>query len=379
MKLQDLRLLEANAEATTAADDYAKNLTKLASDLNRNCKPYLELYARTGYVFFRGVSHLRRQKDNIYQQLEVRSDRQPRDTSIKSHELFNLAATQFGNHDDWRSNVLFVTRNSQHAESYGYLHVIVPIDDFECLYSPRIGDLYTELDNATSMLKVRSFVGAKYSKLVTELRRSPIFAAALHEYRAALVKIFQSLNTAPELKNKLSTDIIDAIITASHQLYSPETSAFSSFAMLANSVYTYGDIRRTPVGSAGRHGIDTQLDFIPLMHALDQKLGPATAFKNLSNRDILAVREHTVKIHRILENALNEFIEKHTNELKDWFVQLMTDIFKSAYIYYPSADKIARLNTSNEIMIKCKRYYIMEHEVFDDVMSRMSVGKKLKG
>lgn len=378
MKVQDLRLLEASA-STTVDDDYTKDLDKLVRDLDQKCRPYLELYARTGYVFFRGVTHLRRLKDNIYQQLEVRFDRRPRNTSIKSHELFNLAATQFGNHDDWRSNVLFVTRDSEHAENYGYLHVVVPIDDFECLYSPKISDLYAELDNSTSMLKVRSFVGTKYSKLVTELRRSPIFVAALREYRAALVKIFQSLNTTPELKNKLSTDIIDAIITASHQLYSPETDAFSAFAMLANNVYLDGDIRRTPVGSAGRHGIDMQLDFVSLLQALDQRLGPAEAFKNLSNRDILAVREHTAKIHRILENALNEFIEKHVDELKDWFVQLMTTIFKSAYTYYPSANKIARLNTSNEIMIKCKRYYIMEHEVFDDAMSRMSVGKKLKG
>lgn len=375
MRLQNLKLLEASKPS-----DHEASLSAALDHLTKQCKPYIDLYKRTGYRFLRGISYDKHREHRSMQlpKFIVRTDRKPRDTSKISHKLFNLATQQFGNHPDWRSSSLFVTRNYDHAASYGVVCVIIPIGEFELLYSPSVADLYTEFDNVTHVFRIRDFLRSKYPRAVTELRRNPLFAAALGEYRAALVKIFNMLNSSTELEHKLEPKLIDEIINESYERYaSTENESYSAFAHVACGMYRTGDIIRIEHGGkAGAYGIDVQFDFVPLFDFLDGKFEISARTKTFSARDRIAIRTQYAKIYRILEQALNDFIKKHSAEMAEWYVETISNVFKSVYTYYKKPSDIKRLNDTNEIMIRCKEYYMVETHVFDNLMHMILENEK---
>jgi hypothetical protein len=119
----------------------SKDKNEMISFIKKNCKPYIKLAKRNGIdnFLFRGISST---KEYIIK--DVRTDRRPTDMNEYVHkQLDKIFKEKFG----WkaRSNSLFCVPSESRAIPYGYLHVVIPIGNFDYLWSPKSKDLYMEI------------------------------------------------------------------------------------------------------------------------------------------------------------------------------------------------------------------------------------------
>lgn len=73
----------------------------------------------------------------------VRSDREPRDSSVRMHRAFNWAIESIGGVAN-RSNSAFVTPSETQAEAYGYVFVYFPLGKFHYTWSNIFQDWATD-------------------------------------------------------------------------------------------------------------------------------------------------------------------------------------------------------------------------------------------
>lgn len=109
--------------------------------IQKNCKQILPVYKKTGMKFFRGVFGV---VDNWIER-KPRRNRLPMNTPGHLHDIVDsVFKKRFG----WkvRSEGVFVTSDVGSADSYGFPCVFFPFDGFKFIWSPKIDDLYMEID-----------------------------------------------------------------------------------------------------------------------------------------------------------------------------------------------------------------------------------------
>ncbi len=119
------------------------NVKKLIISLNKNCGQYQRICNKGDKnILYRGTNQ--DIKDFIVK--IPRIDREPRNTDIYYHNLFNKAFFEiFG----WRarSRAIFVTSEIKVIKQYGNPYMVIPFDGFKFLWSPKIKDLYNFILN----------------------------------------------------------------------------------------------------------------------------------------------------------------------------------------------------------------------------------------
>lgn len=120
------------------------NYDQVATAIKKYCQPMLEV-AGTGLknLFYRGV----RNSNFLKHPLEVRHVRQDR----WSRDMPNTWSACI---DDWqeqnlgvrgRSQRLFVSKSSVQASGYGNISIVLPIGEFNGLWSPQIKDMFSSI------------------------------------------------------------------------------------------------------------------------------------------------------------------------------------------------------------------------------------------
>jgi hypothetical protein len=87
-------------------------------------------------------------KDYMIQTIKTiypRNDRKPTDTPVEYHELLD---DKFESKFGWRarSEGVFATSDYGQATAYGHVYLFFPIGSFKFIWSPKIRDLYMEID-----------------------------------------------------------------------------------------------------------------------------------------------------------------------------------------------------------------------------------------
>lgn len=104
----------------------------------KDCKPFLN-QKKPGQVMYRGLGLA--QFPTIYDK-RVRKDRLPTDTALIIHDIFNdFFYKKF--QVEARSTSIFCSGKYSEARGYGNVYVVYPVRDFECIWSPKIDDLFS--------------------------------------------------------------------------------------------------------------------------------------------------------------------------------------------------------------------------------------------
>lgn len=116
--------------------------------IKANCQPYLAENP-TLKELYRGVN----ETDEVLIK-DVRSDRRPRNTDDKLHDIINSSMDKAG-FTALRNNSVFVTFDYGTAIEYGKLYIMFPIGKFDYTYSNTIVDLYGQADKIIEALPIK--------------------------------------------------------------------------------------------------------------------------------------------------------------------------------------------------------------------------------
>lgn len=140
-------LIEDEVMTKAQYDKFLKDCQLFLDETDKMYKPTEPL--------FRGVSRYTGMSKFTIKQSHLHN-REPMNTDAQVHRLLNDAFdAKFG----WKArNGVFVTSNDKDARRYGHLFYFIPIGRFEFIWSPKIVDLYTDLDVKYT---IKNFAGAK--------------------------------------------------------------------------------------------------------------------------------------------------------------------------------------------------------------------------
>lgn len=124
---------------------------KLADILHRDCemflnetKPQRSEGSKSGYlpVFYRGHKI---KNDSILKRRPRKENRRPKDTPQELHDMLNeMFVKKFG----WPvRNGVFATTNYEQDKEYGDVSVFMPIGEYKYAWSPKVTDLYMDLND----------------------------------------------------------------------------------------------------------------------------------------------------------------------------------------------------------------------------------------
>lgn len=129
-------------------EEKTEDLQAFVNMIKSDCKPFLREMKKANRFLFRGYdaedSYGSDKTNIIYYKKKPRKDRKPKDMYPNTHKkLDDLFNEKFG----WRarSNGVFCTGDRGTAAAYGSSHIVFPIGQFRFVWSPKIGDLYTEI------------------------------------------------------------------------------------------------------------------------------------------------------------------------------------------------------------------------------------------
>lgn len=120
--------------------------------VKEKCQPFLadmgKRMVEDDIFIFRGFAN---QASGMRLHGTVRSDRNPKDTDIALHELFNnWTKEKFGIYT--RSECLFAIGDESEAVEFGSVYAIIPVGNYEVIYSPLLKDPYDQLFSNPSKL-----------------------------------------------------------------------------------------------------------------------------------------------------------------------------------------------------------------------------------
>jgi len=125
--------------------DEISKLHGMFNDINKKCQPFLKEFKSSNCknLLFRAVN----KKIKLYEEIKPRQDRLPKDTPLNIHKLLD---DKFNENFGWkaRSEGVFVSSNMEKIKPYGLPYIFIPIGKYEYLWSPKIEDLYEDLDLA---------------------------------------------------------------------------------------------------------------------------------------------------------------------------------------------------------------------------------------
>jgi len=108
--------------------------------IKRDCQPFIK--SNVDGLMFRGM---RNKGVGAFKQ-SVRADRKPKNMAPEIHtKIDDWFQTKFG--IKARSETVFVTGDFADARSYGKVYAILPIGEFDFVWSPNVGDLFLMFHN----------------------------------------------------------------------------------------------------------------------------------------------------------------------------------------------------------------------------------------
>lgn len=126
-------------------------------NLLKNNKLFQEYIKNTQYILWRATRKVIKE----YEIITPRTNRKPKDTPLKLHELCDeMLYEKFG----WwvRSEGVFATKNKADTFEYGYPYVFIPYEPYKFVYSPKIADFYAEI------YETRHFISWKEQNIIQD-------------------------------------------------------------------------------------------------------------------------------------------------------------------------------------------------------------------
>lgn len=122
--------------AAAADEEYSRK--QLIELVNRDCKPYLEHIDNDimRYQMYRGLEKFGK---NVFKKTARLDDRKPAATGQEKHDRINDYFEREFDHP-YRNGV-FASGDTSMAGTYGMVHVIFPIGNFEFLWSDSVNDM----------------------------------------------------------------------------------------------------------------------------------------------------------------------------------------------------------------------------------------------
>jgi hypothetical protein len=118
--------------------------------IRKDCKKYINEVVKSNIVLYRGMfdstpSRGKSIHDGFFR-IKTRKNREPADTPIEIHNYIN---NQFKKNFGWnvRSEGVFVVKNKRISWNYGTAFIFFPIGDYKYIYSNKIYDLYTHIED----------------------------------------------------------------------------------------------------------------------------------------------------------------------------------------------------------------------------------------
>lgn len=165
MRLKEfLRESDEELRKSILASDDMKELSEMVEHLRQ---PNTKKFLADNDLIFRGMKDMPRDLSNVY---TVWSNRTPKDSGEKWHNLYNKALKSFDDNKEWRSNSLFVTRKRNIAGNYGSTMAIIPLDAPKFLYSEYVSDMFGDIE-----MQVDGFVDRVMSGSIVTTRGSNKF------------------------------------------------------------------------------------------------------------------------------------------------------------------------------------------------------------
>lgn len=139
-----------------------KSITALKKILDRDCAPFMKEMGHDWDMIslYRGI-YLHQSRKSIVK-IKVNKNRKPKDIPLNLHKMFNAMFEEEHGVDSIRSESIFATGNSNIAKRYGIIYVIFPIGDYTYWWSPKVADLWHQVDRKDS-------ISYDYSKLFSKL------------------------------------------------------------------------------------------------------------------------------------------------------------------------------------------------------------------
>lgn len=118
---------------------------ELALKIHKECGPALDVFRATIPLnfFYRGNN---RGPSNVMLPMTVHTERRPKDMDMRYHYLIDTYLEKRIGFSA-RSKGLFVFGNEKSVSAYGNSHIVFPIGEFNCFWSPEIQDMYNAIDD----------------------------------------------------------------------------------------------------------------------------------------------------------------------------------------------------------------------------------------
>jgi hypothetical protein len=119
---------ELQKASTEALQKQSKSFGPLVQTIQKECSQALTAYKATGKVLFRG---LKKNKSNTPAYVgRSWNERRTLNSSDEGQQMFDYALQKMGI-SALRGNSIFTTSDSNQAEQYGFLYIIIPKDGFQ--------------------------------------------------------------------------------------------------------------------------------------------------------------------------------------------------------------------------------------------------------
>lgn len=128
----------------STAIEKSENADILIATLKKHCSKFIS--ESGGVPAYRGLKSWGTEvlKTTLYRK-KIRTDRKPLDTSDEISSAIDKVVGEVAGFKP-RSEGLFVTGSASTAKEYGAVQLVFVIGDFNCVYSPLIGDMYRTFD-----------------------------------------------------------------------------------------------------------------------------------------------------------------------------------------------------------------------------------------
>lgn len=179
----------------------------VARTILTSCKPFLEQseFAKNGRTLKRGTNSLHNVEVKT-----VRTDRKPRDSAPWQHGLYTEILRRAGAVAN-RHNSLFCTTNWMTAETFGSVHVIFPLGDFDYTYIENVKDVTETYPSIDLLPDYNKIAREEYEIAEREAAGKPGIS---YELASARHRINMNWYNKPYVPNQWDWEAIDRDITS---------------------------------------------------------------------------------------------------------------------------------------------------------------------
>lgn len=381
MKITTLfqNLFEAETETETETErtdaDIKVEVARIVKTLRKKCGPWVEAYTKNhDLVFYRGYNAGTSENENFVLK-RTRKNRAPRDSQILAHRLFNKILSDFGNNPKWRSNSVFVSTDESVSTQYGPTWIMIPVGNFDALTSNSIVDLYTFFD-PTAFNDFRHIGKFIYAEVVSrsvlddwiqKSKKTPVYSTFYNGIADFIEKLLPT-----DIDAKKLPSVRRCIHSIINNIYGADCSVLIDFMIQFGGRIYYLGSASAALSDAKQYMTEFALDWVSLYHSLRTEFQKAEL-----NIDLVDNYKAVNNFDRLRDNFVRKLLISNSDALVQLYVDMLATSVRHSYNYYANPSEMHRLSaTSQEIMIRCDEYYLIEPHIFDFVERELAGGAK---